>query len=97
MYLVDTPVSFLCDTASGTLNRYDGYTITSDHADRDSAAELVAAGGTAALMSDNMSACTFTFTPGTAKRAGLVTLSLTVSEDGESIVLLQQVHIENVP
>ena len=97
VYLVDTPVSFLCDTASGTLSRYDGYTITSNHADRDSAAELLAAGGTAAVTSDNMSACTFTFTPGTAQRAGLVTLSLTVTQDGESIVLLQQVHVDNVP
>jgi MSHA biogenesis protein MshO len=97
VYLVDTPVSFLCDTATGTLNRYDGYTITSNHAAIDSAAELLAVGGTAGLMSDNMSACTFTFTPGTAQRAGLVTLSLTVSQDGESIVLLQQVHVDNVP
>ena len=97
VYLIDTPVSYLCDTAAGTLTRYSGYTITSDQADRDTAVELLAAGGTAALMSDNMSACTFIFTPGTAQRAGLVTLSLTVTQDGESIVLLQQVHIDNVP
>jgi len=97
VYLIDTPVSYLCDTATGTLTRYSGYTITSDQADRDTAVELLAAGGTAALMSDNMSACTFTFTPGTAQRAGLVTLALTVAQDGESIVLLQQVHIDNAP
>jgi MSHA biogenesis protein MshO len=97
VYLIDTPVSYLCDTATGTLTRYSGYTITSDQADRDTAVELLAAGGTAALMSDNMSACTFTFTPGTAQRAGLVTLTLNVAQDGESIVLLQQVHIDNAP
>jgi len=97
VYLIDTPVSYLCDTATGTLTRYSGYTITSDQADRDSAVELLAAGGTAALMSDNMSACTFTCTPGTAQRAGLVTLTLNVAQDGEGIVLLQQVHIDNVP
>ncbi len=97
VYLIDTPVSFLCDTAVGTLTRYSGYAITSNQADRDTAAELLAAGATAALMSDNLTACTFTFTPGTAQRAGLVTLSMTVTQDGESIVLLQQVHIDNVP
>ena len=97
VYLIDTPVSYLCDTAAGTLTRYSGYTITSDQADRDTAVELLAVGGTAALMSDNLTACTFTFTPGTAQRAGLVTISLTVGQDGESIVLLQQVHIDNVP
>ncbi|MCH8073266.1 MAG: type II secretion system protein [Proteobacteria bacterium] len=97
MYLIDTPVSFLCDTAAGTLTRYSGYAITSSQADRDTAAELLAAGGTAALMSDNLTACTFTYTPGTAQRAGLVSISLTVGQDGENIVLLQQVHIDNVP
>ena len=97
MYLIDTPVSFLCDTAASTLTRYSGYAITSNQADRDTAAELLAAGGTAALMSDNLTACTFTYTPGTAQRAGLVSISLTVGQDGENIVLLQQVHIDNVP
>ncbi len=97
IYLIDTPVSFLCDTATGNLTRYAGYTIATNQADRDSAAELLAAGGEAALMSDNLTACTFTFTPGTAQRDGLVTMSLTVADAGESIVLLQQAHIDNVP
>ncbi len=97
IYLIDTPVSFLCDTASGNLTRYAGYAIATNQADRDSAAELLAAGGVAALMSDNLTACIFTFTPGTAQRDGLVTMSLTVADAGESIVLLQQAHIDNVP
>ena len=97
IYLIDTPVSFLCDTATGNLTRYAGYAIATNQADRDSAAELLAAGGVAALMSDNLTACTFTFTPGTAQRDGLVTMSLTVADAGESIVLLQQAHIDNVP
>ena len=97
IYLIDTPVSFLCDTASGNLTRYAGYAIATNQGDRDSAAELLAAGGVAALMSDNLTACTFTFTPGTAQRDGLVTMSLTVADAGESIVLLQQAHIDNVP
>ncbi len=97
IYLIDTPVSFLCDTATGNLTRYAGYAIATNQADRDSAAELLAAGGVAALMSDNLTVCTFTFTPGTAQRDGLVTMSLTVADAGESIVLLQQAHIDNVP
>ena len=97
IYLIDTPVSFLCDTATGNLTRYAGYAIATNQEDRDSAAELLAAGGVAALMSDNLTACTFTFTPGTAQRDGLVTMSLTVADAGESIVLLQQAHIDNVP
>ncbi len=97
VYLVDTPVTFLCDTATGNLTRYAGYTIATNQADRDSDAELLAAGAAAALLSDNLSSCGFTFTPGTAQRAGLVTMSLNVAQAGETIVLLQQVHVDNVP
>lgn len=97
VYLVDTPVSFLCDTATGELTRYSGYAIATNHADRDSAAELLAAGATSSIMSNHLTACTFTYTPGTAKRAALISLSLTLSDEGESITLLQQVHVDNVP
>ncbi len=97
VYLIDTPASFLCDSATGELTRYDGYTITSNQSDRDSAAELLAAGGSDSIMSNNLTACTFTYTPGTAQRAALISLALTLSKDGESINLLQQVHVDNVP
>ncbi len=97
VYLVDTPVTFLCDTATGNLTRYAGYTIATNQADRDSDAELLAAGAAAALLSDNLTACTFTFTPGTAQRAGLVTMSLNVAQAGETIFLLQQVHVHSAP
>ncbi len=97
VYLVDTPVSFLCDTGTQQLTRYSGYTITSSQANRDSNAELLAAGAASALLADNVTACGFTYTAGTAQRAGLVTLSLNVAQDGETIVLIHQVHVANAP
>jgi MSHA biogenesis protein MshO len=97
VYLIDTPASFLCDTATGELTRYSGYSIASNQADRDSSAELLGAGGSDSILSNNLTACTFTYTPGTAQRAALITLSLTLTQDGESISLLQQVHVDNVP
>ncbi len=97
IYLVDTPASFLCDTATKTLTRYAGYAIATNQSDRDSDIELVAAGAVPALLSDNVTACGFTYAPGTAQRAGLVTLSLNVSDAGETIELLHQVHVDNVP
>lgn len=97
VYLVDSPVSFLCDTSTGNLTRYSGYTIATSHASRDSNAELLAAGAAASIMSDHLTACTFTYTPGTAQRAALISLSLTLAQDGEQITLLQQVHVDNVP
>nr|WP_298164785.1 type II secretion system protein [uncultured Pseudomonas sp.] len=39
----------------------------------------------------------FTYSPGTNTRSGLVTIRLTLSQDGETITLLQQVHVDNAP
>jgi MSHA biogenesis protein MshO len=97
VYLVDGPVTYLCNTAVGTLTRYDGYSIAPDQSLRDSHAELVGNGATATLMANRLSACAVTYTPGTAERAGLVTLEIAVSSAGESVSLLAQAHVDNVP
>lgn len=98
-YLVDTPVSYLCDLASGTLKRYQGYTIRSLQSAVDSDAELLAQSNPAesALLLHEVTACAFDYSPGTATRNGLVTLQLTVQEQNESITLLQQAHLVNMP
>ena len=97
VFLVDGPVTYLCDTVAGTLLRYSGYAIDANQANRDSAGELLAAGATQSLMANQIAACTFTYTAGTAERAGLVTLQITIRSQGESVSLLQQVHVDNVP
>jgi MSHA biogenesis protein MshO len=97
VFLVDGPVTYLCDTVVGTLLRYQGYAIDASQANRDSHGELLGAGATASLMANQIFACSFTYTPGTAERAGLVTLQITVRSQGESVSLLSQVHVDNVP
>jgi MSHA biogenesis protein MshO len=97
VFLVDGPVSYLCDPLAGTLRRYEGYAIAVSQADRDSHAELVAAGATSSMLADLIGGCTFTYTPGTAERAGLVTLEFSIAEQGETVTLLSQVHVDNVP
>ncbi len=88
IYLVDTPVSWLCDPSAGTLRRDSGYPIGPTQPVNGTLGNLAAA---------HVSACGFRYQPGTASRAGLVTLSLTLTDRGESVRLLQQVHILNVP
>lgn len=97
MFLVDGAVSYLCDTAAGTLIRYSGYAITSDQTARDSDAELLAAGADSTLVTNRVSACTMGYAPGTSQRAGLVSIALAVSDTGETVSLLHQVHVDNVP
>jgi MSHA biogenesis protein MshO len=96
-FLVDGPVTYLCDPVGGTLLRYSGYSISSSQANRDSNAELIGAGATSTLMANQLSVCSFTYAAGTAERAGLVTLQLTVRSQGETVSLLSQVHVDNVP
>ncbi len=97
VFLVDGPVTFLCDNASGTLVRYANYAITTDQANRNSAAELLAAGADATLIADHINNCSMAYAPGTAQRAGLISIALAVTDTGETVSLLHQVHVDNVP
>lgn len=88
VYLVSGPVSWFCDPAAGTLRRESGYAISPTEPVSPSAGTLAA---------DQVSACSFTYTPGTAERAGLVTLSLTLTSHQESVTLLREVQVVNAP
>lgn len=46
---------------------------------------------------DGLSSCAFDYAVATNTRSGLVTLRLTLAEAGETITLLQQVHVDNAP
>ena len=99
-FIVDTPVTYLCDTAAGTLTRYDSYALTADQTTIDTAVELSALPGVqSSLVTNNITACTVDYQSGTSVRAGLVTLALTVSDvaTNERIRLLHEVHVDNVP
>ena len=48
-------------------------------------------------MANQVASCAFTYAAGTAERAGLVSLQITVRAQGESVSLLSQVHVDNVP
>jgi MSHA biogenesis protein MshO len=48
-------------------------------------------------MADHVSACSFIYHPGTPQHSGMVTLGLTLTDAGETITLMHQVHVENAP
>ena len=97
VFLLDGPVSYLCDLNNGTLKRYSGYSISVSQSDRDSAGELIAAGAVDTLVSNQLASCNIAYVPGTSQRAGLVSLQFSVAADGETVSLLHQVHVSNVP
>jgi MSHA biogenesis protein MshO len=95
VYLVSGPVSYLCDTGAGTLTRYSGYTIASTQPT--SAAAMSAAGATTALVAANIASCQFTLTSGTAERNALATLTLKITQNSQSVQLLNEVQVVNAP
>jgi len=88
-FVVDDVVSFVCNTATNRLEHHSGYGLN--------ATQDVNPGGTTALLGRDVSQCNFTYNAGTSTRAGLVTIDITISRDGESVRLLQQVHVMNAP
>ena len=64
---------------------------------RDSSANLDGSSASQALLVDGLSSCAFDYAVATNTRSGLVTLRLTLAEAGETITLLQQVHVANAP
>ena len=89
VYLVDGPILYSCN--GGRLERYTGYTL--------SMAASVPVDGASATVADHVDCAntTFTYQPGNAQRSGLATLKITLSDDGETVTLLHQVHVVNVP
>lgn len=86
-FVVDGPVTYACE--NGRLNRYDAYPV--------SPAQPISGMGTAALVTRGISGCDFSYDPGATQRAGLLTMALTLEEQGEQIALLHQVHVVNAP
>ena len=90
-HIVNTPVSFVCNTSTHRVQRFFNYPIT--------AAQSTSPGGTNNLLVDNATACDFTYDPGSATRGGLVTLRRTITEpdSSQSVTLLKQIHVSNQP
>jgi MSHA biogenesis protein MshO len=95
VYLVSGPVSYLCDTSTGLLTRYSGYTISATQPT--SAATLTAAGAVSGVVASSVVGCQFTYAAGTAQRVGMATLLLQMSSGGQQVQLLQQAHLVNAP
>lgn len=53
--------------------------------------------GNTRLLMENVQACTFTYTPGSQQRAGLLRIDITVSLQGEQIQVIHDAHVYNTP
>ena len=88
-YLSDQIVGYRCDVTGNQLIRFSRTARSPAFAGPSAAAEAVQA--------THVTACSMTYQAGSSRRAGLVTLRLQLTLEGESIELFQQVHVDNAP
>ena len=90
-HVVTSPMSFACSQSStnpalGTLSLVTGYGWGASPAT-----------GTPHLLAGNVSACRFTYDPLVVGRTGVVTLHLSITEEGETVTLYNAAHVSNQP
>lgn len=95
--VVDTPVTYVCDYSAGQQNifRYWNYVITPVQPTDPTVSPLV--GGSSAQLTQNTSFCNFAYSPGTAQNNGIVSLTITLSKGGQTVTLMRQISVSNVP
>lgn len=88
--VVQQPVTYQCDLASGQLVRVWNYGFISAQGSRSSA--------DSALLADKVTGCSFDYSAqNVAQRAGAVLISLQLAASGETVSLAVQAHVSNVP
>lgn len=95
LYLVDGPVTYLCDSSAATLWRIDGYAASATQPTSLAVAPL--SSGAAARTAEHVERCSFAYVPGSPARSALVTIEIVLASDDERIRLLEQVAISNAP
>jgi MSHA biogenesis protein MshO len=90
VFVVEGAVAYRCEPAlsGGLIRRMQGYAFGPG---------LPGDFSGAAVASSHVSACSFSYDPGTATRNAVVTLRVQVTMDGETVSLTRQVHVENSP
>ena len=85
IYLIDTPVTYLCDETAGTIYRYTRYSIAAAQSAIDTDAELVGAGAVSTLVARNIFACAFGKSDEDyiSKTGQIVTLQITAKRNND--------------
>jgi len=97
-FIVRERVTYECNPTTGLLIRHSGYGMPP----AGGAQPTPPAGTVAAILANRVSnratACTIVYDANVANtRTGIVSMSLTLEEQGEAVTLFHQVHVSNVP
>ncbi len=87
--IAGNPVTYFCDPAAGTLNRYSGYGI--------SPVQPQPPAGMPDTLATQITACSATFFSGSLRHAGMLALALTFGNAGDTLNLYHAIRIETLP
>ncbi len=96
MFVIDGPISYVCNITAGTIMRYDSYDYQHPQIVSDVLLGALPNVESGPVVS-RLSGCNISYEAGTARRGGIVTIEITITDAGESITLLHQIHVVNVP
>lgn len=91
-FFVDSSTSYICDPAGSQILRYAGYGFRA--AQPTAPADFGVASG---KVVSQLSSCNFSYSAGSAQRGGILTIEIAISDSGETVNLLHQIHVVNVP
>jgi len=95
-FVIDGAISYVCNSTANSITRYDSY----DYQLTQSTSDVLLAAlpnVESGRVVSRLSGCNISYDAGTAQRGGIVTIEITLTDAGESISLLHQVHVVNVP
>ena len=95
-YVVKGALTYGCNLSDGKITRYSGYALQTSQPSNASTAPLSTAPSKATLI-NNVTACSFSYSTGSAQRSGLLTILIRIADQGEIIELMHQVHVNNAP
>jgi MSHA biogenesis protein MshO len=88
-HVVQQPVTYECNPGAGTLTRHWDYGFNATQA---------APGGSSALLASGVSRCLFGYAAqAVQQRSGLVTMQLALTRNQETVGMVMQTHVGNVP
>jgi MSHA biogenesis protein MshO len=90
VFVIDSPTSYICDPGTNQILRYSNYAFSAGQ-------PTPPVGGTSGVVISQLSGCNMTYNPGTSQRGGILTVEITIADSGESINLLHQIHVMNLP
>ncbi|MEC5386079.1 type II secretion system protein [Uliginosibacterium sp. H3] len=88
--IIGTPVSYAC-TAGGSLTRITGY------AKQAAQPTSTPSGASSAVLASNVGACSVDYTQAAIDQNGLLYITLTLTLNGESVVLTHAMQVSNAP